>query len=250
VVYHGALYHIKELKSDSKPIARIMIPSEMIPEMLFWCHGHPTSGHPGHKKALKRVEKFAVWPTMIKDLKRHVTTCAECQNVRPTQAKVAPLVPQEASGPLEYVQTDLLNCPESKGYKYIYVIEDRFTKYTCLTPLMDAKATGVATAIENYVTRFRCPVRWITDGGPEFYNVLVLPMSNVFQTKKEFTLAYRPQSSGQTERKNRTIKAELTNRCLQLEKNWAPYLKWIEFAYNTTLHSAHGYTPHFLMFGQ
>jgi hypothetical protein len=79
---------------------------------------------------------------------------------------------------------------------------------------------------------------------------LVLAMSNVFQTKKEFTLAYRPQSNGQTERKNRTIKAELTKRCHQLGKNWAPYLKWIEFAYNTTPHSAHGYTPHFLMFGQ
>ena len=95
-----------------------------------------------------------------------------------------------------------------------------------------------------------CPDRWGTDGGKEFFDRLILAMCQVFEIKKEFALAYRPQTQGQTERKNRTIKAELLKRCHQFGPDWPSMLKWIEFSYNTTVHPSHGFTPFLLMFGR
>ena len=68
--------------------------------------------------------------------------------------------------------------------------------------------------------------------------------------KKEFALAYRPQTQGQCERKNRTVKAEIAKRCHQFGPDWPKMLKWIEFSYNTTKHPSTGYSPFVLMFGR
>ena len=51
-------------------------------------------------------------------------------------------------------------------------------------------------------------------------------------------IAYRPSTNGQTERKNRSIKAELRKRCHQFGPDWPSMLKWIEFSYNTTVHKS------------
>ena len=164
---------------------------------------------------------------------------------------MAPVQAQKAMAPLQFIQADLFKTGmESNGMKYVCVFEDRFTKLCRLYALRDAKARSVAKCIEAFVGELGCPDVWGTDGGPEFYNVLTMAICHVFQIKKEFALAYRPQTQGQTERKNRTLKAELAKRISQFGRAWPSYLKWIEMAYNCTPHPSHGYTPFLLMFGR
>ena len=252
VVSKGILYHVKKIESCPEPVARAVIPKVKVKEMLFRCHGCKHSGHPGHHRAVGRIEKFAIWHGMNKDVEQHVKKCAECQAARLNVPKrVAPVQPQKAMAPLQFVQADLFKTGiSSNGMNYICVFEDRYTKFCKLYPLKDAKAKGVASCIESFITQLGCPDVWGTDGGPEFYNVLIFAMCHVFSIKKEFALAHRPMTQGQTERKNRTIKAELVKRISQFGKTWPSYLKWIEMAYNCTPHSSHGYTPFLLMFGR
>ena len=252
IVNNDVLYHYKNFSPLDQPISRVVIPESKRHEILFKAHGHMQSGHPSSQRTLTRLERFATWPGMISETINYVKRCAECQAVRvhiPTKA--APVLAQEATRPLEYVQADLYYV--GKAYnkmEYVLVIEDRATKHCRLFALRDAKATSVATCLEQYVSLMGCPERWGTDGGREFMDKLILAMCKALAIKKEFALAYRPQTQGQTERKNRTIKAELKKRCHQFGPNWPAMLKWIEFSYNTTTHPSHGFTPYKLMFSQ
>ena len=252
VTNRGILYHVKSINSHPDPVARVVIPKAKIKEMLFRCHGCMQSGHPGHLRAIARVERFATWPGMVADIKDHVKRCAECQAARDGVPKrMAPVQPQKAMAPLQFIQADLFKTgTEANGMKYVCVFEDRFTKLCKMYALKDAKARSVAKCIESLVSELGCPDTWGTDGGPEFYNTLTMAICHVFRIKKEFALAYRPQSQGQTERKNRTLKAELTKRISQFGKSWPSYLKWIEMAYNCTPHPSHGHTPFLLMYGR
>ena len=249
---NNVLYHSKKLESFTEPVARTVIPGAKIKEMLFRCHGCIQSGHPGHQRAKARLEKFAVWRGMGRDVENHIQRCPECQAARANvPKKVAPIQVQRAMAPLQFVQADLFKTGiEHKGFNYVCVIEDRFTKFAKFYALKDTKAKGVALCMETFVTQFGCPEVWGTDGGPEFYNALVLAMCNLFKVKKTFSLAHRPQTNGQIERKNRNLKSELAKRIYQFGKDWPSYLKWIELAYNSTPHPSHGFTPFLLMHGR
>ena len=251
-VKQGILFHSQKLKGIGEPIARTVIPVTKRMEMLFRCHGHLQSGHPGAPRAQARLERFASWPGMATDMKNYVRRCVECQATRnPVPKKVAPIEAQEATRPLEYVQADLYYVGKAYNKKdHVLVMEDRATKHCKLYAIGDTKSRSVVRCLEDYVSQMGCPERWGTDGGPEFYDHLVNAMCKALNIKKEYALAYRPQSQGQTERKNRTIKAELRKRFHQFGPNWPSMLKWIEFSYNTAPHPSHKYSPFMLMFGR
>jgi hypothetical protein len=61
--------------------------------------------------------------------------------------------------------------------------------------------------------------------------------------------AYRPQTDGQTERFNRTFMSLLRATISQHHGDWEQQLPTVVYAYNNTVHSATGFTPHFLLFG-
>ena len=252
VISDGVLYHTKIVSSYGEPIARTVIPTCKRLEMLYKAHGHLQSGHPSAQRALGRLEKFATWHGMTRDIDNHVQRCAECQAVR-TQIprKVSPVQAQIATAPLQFVQADLYYVGQSHSQNdYVMVMEDRFTKHCRLFAIRDTKAKSVAACLESYVSQMGSPDRWGTDGGKEFFNKFILAMCMVFNIHKEFSLAYKPSTNGQTERKNRSIKTELRKRCHQFGPDWPSMLKWIEFSYNTTVHPSQGFSPFVLMFGR
>ena len=76
MVSGDVLYHVRKLDSCPEPLARTVIPRLKVKEMLFRCHGCMQSGHPGHQRAIARMEKFATWPGMVAEVKDHVRRCA------------------------------------------------------------------------------------------------------------------------------------------------------------------------------
>ena len=229
-----------------------MVPTSLIPVFLQKAHGDLHSGHPGEKRTFDKISKFCFWPGMRKDVYDRVRTCSFCQAVRPQGPKnMVPVKAQKASFPLEYVQADLVKFhPPSHGFDHVLVIEDRFTKYTCFYPISGKSTVTVAKKLSDFVTRFGAPVTFGSDNGGEFRSRLIEALCMVYGTKKTFSLAYHPQSQGQTERKNRTLIAELSKRVAQYGSDWASHLPWIAFSYNTTPHTSTKIAPHTLMFGR
>ncbi|QRW23608.1 Retrotransposable element Tf2 protein [Rhizoctonia solani] len=68
--------------------------------------------------------------------------------------------------------------------------------------------------------------------------------------KPAFSLAYHPESDGQTERVNQFIEFYLRSYVAANHSNWAAWLPLAEYAYNNAKHAATGKTPFELVYGR
>ena len=69
-------------------------------------------------------------------------------------------------------------------------------------------------------------------------------------TQLKFSIAYYPQTGGQSERTIQTLEDMLRACALSFEDSWVDYLHMAEFAYNSSYHSSIGMTPFEALYGQ
>ena len=187
-IINDILYVIEKDKVDKITRAKVVVPKTLIQKFLEKSHGAPESGHPGEKRTFDRINKIAFWPGFRTDIYNKVRTCPECQAARPNlKAKMVPIKPQKAQFPLHVVPADLSKLfPPSKGFQYVLVFEDVFSKYCVLFPLAGKNTVGVAKCFTSFVTRFGAPVTWSTDNGGEFKSRLIEAICASYGTKKNF----------------------------------------------------------------
>ena len=65
-----------------------------------------------------------------------------------------------------------------------------------------------------------------------------------------FSIAFHPQTDGQSERTIQTLEDMLLACVLDFEKNWNTYLPLVEFAYNNSFHSSIGMAPYNALYGR
>ena len=97
---------------------------------------------------------------------------------------------------------------------------------------------------------FGFPLFLHSDQGKEFDNAMVHKLSELLGTVKTKTTPYHPRSDGLVERFNRTLFAMLAMFVSQEHDNWDDLLHFMMLAYNTTVHTSTGFTPHRLVFGE
>ena len=157
------------------------------------------------------------------------------------------------SGRFERVAMDLLDVSviSAKGYKYILVVCDYFTKYTEVYPLKDKTARSVADALMDiWLPRYGFPLFLHSDQGKEFDNAIIHKLSELLGTVKTKTTPYHPRSDGLVEHFNRTLLAMLAMFVSQEHDNWDDLLHFMMLAYNTTVHTTTGFTSYRLVFGE
>ena len=75
-------------------------------------------------------------------------------------------------------------------------------------------------------------------------------MFKTLETQLRFSTAFHPETDGQTERLNQTLEIMLRHYVDERPSAWTKYLPIVEFAYNSTKHSATDRTPFSLVFGK
>ena len=134
--------------------------------------------------------------------------------------------------------------PENnRGYRYVLVVIDNFSKYGWTIPLKNKNAQTIKDSFENIlISSKRKPNLIETDRGKEFYN-------NIFQdflNKNNIKLYSRNSSYGAVfaERFNRTIRDLLKKIVFeQGDANWIDVLPTITKQYNNRIHSSTKLTP-------
>ena len=134
--------------------------------------------------------------------------------------------------------------PENnRGYRYVLVIIDNFSKYGWTIPLKNKNAQTVKGSFENIlISSKRKPNLIETDRGKEFYN-------NIFQdflNKNDIKLYSGNSSYGAVfaERFNRTIRDLLKKIVFeQGDAKWIDILQSITKQYNDRVHSSTKLTP-------
>ena len=134
--------------------------------------------------------------------------------------------------------------PENnKGYRYILVIIDNFSKYGWTVPLKNKNAQSIKDSFENILISSKRKPNFIeTDRGKEFYN-------NIFQdflNKNDIKLYSRNSSYGAVfaERFNLTIRDLLKKIVFERgDAKWIDVLPTITKQYNNRIHSSTKLSP-------
>lgn len=138
----------------------------------------------------------------------------------------------------------------TSGSKYIVAIPDHLSKWSEAAAIPDKSAKSVAQFFYYVVCRLGCMDNLISDQGREFVNKVIDMLMDCFETDHRITSAYHPQSNGQREHDNRTLKAALSKLISDQADDWDQYIPGILFAYHTSVHASTKCTPFEVMYGR
>nr|KAG5696072.1 hypothetical protein BaRGS_017184 [Batillaria attramentaria] len=208
----AAKYTIREdvLYHDGILVAK----RNQVPEILQEFHDNYVSGgHLGMNKTYKKVLERYFWHGMKQEVEDYCRSCCVCQNMNACRKKpAAPLHPipvpkkkwslvgMDIIGPLQV--TD-------RGNQYIVALTDHFTKFPVAKAIPCKSSEEVARFMYETICIFGAFDSLITDQGREFINFALDILTDRFNINHRISSAYHPETNGQRERDNRTLKDTL-----------------------------------------
>ena len=246
-------------KTKKKRLVRV-IPDVMKATLLFMHHDLSSAAHLGVNRTLEGMKLYWWWYDMNHDVALYVSTCHKCQLAKQPTKHQGPLqLLTKVYPPFYKVAIDYHGpFPRSRGYNYLLVVTCMSTKYLILIPMkqssnsqdkIDSKATAQAL-LNKVIYTFGIPAVILSDQGSNFVSAMMRELYSNLGIAKQQTTPYHPQTNGQVERHNKTIDNMLKTLISKNQLDWHDYIKDIEFAYNTSVHSATGYSPFYLIFGR
>lgn len=141
----------------------------------------------------------------------------------------------------DLLQMDLIEMipysKQNKGYKYILIVIDVYSKYVWAKPLKNKTGIEVATNFESILKQLPIKPRYVqTDNGTEFYNK---HFKNVLQKYKvKHYSVYSTMKACIAERFIRTVKNKIFTLFTQKGSyKWIDFLPTVIYKYNHTVHS-------------
>nr|GEV30579.1 hypothetical protein [Tanacetum cinerariifolium] len=98
--------------------------------------------------------------------------------------------------------------------------------------------------------RHGMPVSIISDHDSQFTSRFWQSMQEVLGTRLDMSMAYHPQTDGQSERTIQTLKDMLRACVLDFGRSWDVYLLLVEFSYNNSYHSSVRCMPFEALYGR
>lgn len=151
----------------------------------------------------------------------------------------------ELKGINDLYQADLVDMSAfskvNKGYKFILVVINCFTKYVITKPLKNKTAKEVEMALRPIFLKF--PMKHFqTDKGTEFFNKLVKTLLDEHGINHYFTFSERKATI--VERFNRTLKGKMWRLFSERGSyKWWDILPELVASYNNTYHRTIGMKP-------
>jgi len=229
---------------------RACIPSSQDREAFIRrCHDPITAGHFGTYKTYYSLAEYTYWRRQFQDVQRFVRTCDSCQKSKSltqrTQALLQPLpVPRDrwTSVTMDFVSGLM---PGRDGYDMVMVVVDRFSKMAHFIPTFQ-KSGGETVAklfVDNIIRYHGFPDNIVSDRDIRFFSGFWLTLNAIFGTKLSFSTANHPQTDGQSERTNQVLNRLIRQYAAHDPQSWVELLPMLEFAYNSSFHSAIQTTP-------
>lgn len=225
---------------------------EDIDTILNLYHQSLLGGHLGYDKMYKTISRFYHWENMTNDIKNHVKGCTVCEKTKVTLNTKVPMEISSLGEVLfDHCYIDFVGPiqPSASGNKYIFTAVCDLTKFLVAIPTVDCTSlTAAECLLENILCRYNFPSKLISDNASNFTSKVIKDLSNLFATKKIFTTPYHPQANI-VERAHRTLNSYLRAYTDRNKNSWDELLKYATFAYNNSVHTTTGYTPHELAHG-
>ncbi|QRW26437.1 Retrotransposable element Tf2 protein [Rhizoctonia solani] len=222
-------------------------------DLLRIFHNSPLASHLGRQRTLELVSQSYYWPGIRADTYWHMDSCETCQRIRkPKYTSIPPQPLELPTQPWQHVSYDMIvDLPKDRINNSILVIIDSFTKYgifvKCSKKLKAPKLVDLF--LEHVWKRHGMPEKTISNRGQVFNNKFLQALYKRLGIDPHFSLAYHPQSDGQTEQVNPSIEHFLRAYSGVNQRDWTKWLPMAEFAYNNAVHSSTGKTPFKALYG-
>lgn len=196
-------------------------------------------GHPGILKTKELVTQDYWWPGLHTFVTNYLNGCATCQqnkiNTHPTAPPLM-LIPSKSNQPFADISMDwVTGLPEVDGYNAALVVVDHgLSKGAILMPgTKDVEHMVTAKLIhQNVYRRFGLPDSAILDRGPQFALKVFRELLKITGVKSKLSMAYHPQTDGETEQMNQEMEAYLRMFCANCPEKWPEALSDVEFVHN------------------
>jgi len=221
--------------------------------ILYEYHDAPVGGHQGIERTIKRIRLNHNWPGLTKDVERYISKCESCQKNKLSRRIKAPLVITDTpSKPFEKCALDIVGplTITNNGNKYLLTFQDNLTKFSKAIPIANQEANTIAKEFATKIIfEYGIPEKILTDQGTNFMSEIFKNTCKLLKIDKIQTTAYHPESNGALERSHRTLAEYLRHYINADQTDWDEWTPYAMFTYNTTPHTATGYTPFELVYG-
>lgn len=232
------------ISSDTLLVPRVLkITNQIITE----AHSILTAGHPGVARTIRRLRPIFFWPLMSIDIINFVQQCSACQQSKHRHSKLpGKLQPIEALYKGDVLTADFIG-PLSKcdGFDSVMVVTDKWSRRVWYLP---TKITATAEEIaqlffDNVVRHQGLPRVLVTDRDVKFTSRFWRALWKQLGTGLAFSSSYHPQTNGATEKANSTFLSALRTTLTDHKERWTRIVIALEIAFNSTPHSATGFSP-------
>ncbi|XP_029859307.1 uncharacterized protein LOC115336468 isoform X1 [Aquila chrysaetos chrysaetos] len=194
---------------NNKPL----LPKRYLLPITRWQHERT---HGGLGNLALRIQRLWAAPGIYTAAKRICEGCKLCRQYASVRIKPHGGKRPPATFPFQKLQTDYADMPKTMGYSYMLVIVDQLSGwlYAFLTRKNDSKAV-LKALLKEIIPRYGVPEVTDSDRGSHFTAAILIQIYNSVGIFNKFHTPHHPESSGQVERMNKTLKEKLVKVCKQ-----------------------------------
>merc|ERR1712035_299109 len=206
--------------------------------------------HPSGRSTARLLKERFVWPSISRDAKEWTRNCISCQTAKVTRHTIPPTgsLPQPTRR-FSHIHVDIVGpLPKSDGFKYLFTIIDRSTRWPDAIPIPDATTQSCLKALLTWIAAHGVPEHISSDRGTPFMSSLWTNLTNLVGIHPHHTTAYHPEAKGMVERWHRSLKASLMATCSSDQR--ARQLPWVLLGLRTAPKHDDPASPSQRVFGQ
>ena len=240
---HGVLYHfyqprVKNMQTPQRLVRQLALPGPCREDVLLSFHdSHAGGGHLGVQKTFAAIRERYYFPGMYQIIHDYVTTCDLCQRMKVKRKRQPPpLTPMPIADVFSRWHMDILGpLPKAKGYQYVLLLVNSFSRWCEAFPLETHDAKTVASVLYNeIICRYGAPRILVSDRGQNFMSKLVSALCEMFDITRHHTSSYHPQTNSTCERLNSTLAQTLRMYCEKDQSNWPDLLPSVMMSFRVS----------------
>ncbi|GJY37306.1 putative reverse transcriptase domain-containing protein [Tanacetum coccineum] len=207
-------------------------------------HKSKYSVHPGVDKMYYDLRDRYWWPGIKKDIALYVSKCLTCLKIKVEHQRPSGLLqqPEIPEWKWERIATNFVTKLPRTSSKHdeIWVIIDRLTKFARFLPIReDYKMDRLARLyLSEIIAKHGVPISIISDHDSRFTSRFWQSMQEALGTRLDMSMAYHPQTDGQSEHTIQTLEDMLRAYIMEFRGSWDVHLPLFEFSYNYSYHSS------------
>ena len=237
---------------------RMCVPEygELKRDIMEEAHSSAYAMHPGSTKMYRTLKEHYWWNGMKKEIAGFVSRCLTCQQVKAEHQRPAGKI-QLLPIPVwkwEKITMDFVTgLPwTQRQHDAIWVIVDRLTKSAHFLPVNveDSLEKLAKLYVDEIVRLHGVPVSIVSDRDPWFTSRFWPSLQTALGTCLHFSIAFHPQTDGQSERTIQTLEDMLRACVMEFKGSWDTHLALMEFAYNNSYQASIDMAPFEALYGK